>query len=262
MFVKYDAACKHQREILFKPNEDRRTDPLKPHGRTLFLLKVPPYCHERSVRKIFGKFGRIESVSFESTLSSRPDKALPSVIKAFTIDDLKYFPKEKVEGYCYAYIVYEEHASIKKAMNHKVKPTATLLSQSEEVGMKKWIREFKEQYPDKDKLKQNVDSFMYRYDNAMKQIEEEEKLAGEEDQDGWIKVTKGGKIPCVPRTDANQLRAKEKLKNKNKRKDLLNSYSYQIRETKRQKIIELRQKFEEDKLRVQEMVDARKFKPF
>lgn len=264
VFVKYDATCRYQREILFKPNESRRADPSKPHGRTLFLFKVPPYCRDKSMRKIFGKFGPIESICYESSLSGSQDDTASAVIQTFTAEDLKYFPKEKlqVEGYGYAYIVFEDPESIKKAMNQKVNPTATLLSKYEDVGMKKWIREFKAQYPDKDKLKDNIDSFMHKYDIAMKRIEEDEKLAGEEDQDGWIKVTKGGKTPCVSRTEANQLIAKQKQKNKNKRKDLLNSYSYQIRESKRQKIFELRQKFEEDKQRVQEMVDARKFKPF
>ena len=49
---------------------------------------------------------------------------------------------------------------------------------------------------------------------------------------------------------------------KKKKKELVNLYPWQQRETQRQQIAELRQKFEEDKRRVAEMKARRKFKPF
>ena len=41
----------------------------------------------------------------------------------------------------------------------------------------------------------------------------------------------------------------------------LNFYQFQIRESKKQKIIELREKFEADKKKVERMKQDRKFKP-
>jgi len=38
-------------------------------------------------------------------------------------------------------------------------------------------------------------------------------------------------------------------------------YQFQIRESKKQKIIELREKFEEDKKRIERMKQERRFKP-
>jgi ribosomal RNA-processing protein 7 len=53
-----------------------------------------------------------------------------------------------------------------------------------------------------------------------------------------------------------------KAPQKKKKKELVNLYPWQQRETQRQQIAELRQKFEEDKRRVAEMKARRKFKPF
>ena len=41
----------------------------------------------------------------------------------------------------------------------------------------------------------------------------------------------------------------------------LNFYQFQIRESKKQKIVELREKFEADKKKVERMKQDRKFKP-
>ena len=45
-------------------------------------------------------------------------------------------------------------------------------------------------------------------------------------------------------------------------KELLNFYSFQQREGQREKVAELRRKFEQDKRRVEDMKARRKFKPF
>ena len=47
-----------------------------------------------------------------------------------------------------------------------------------------------------------------------------------------------------------------------KKKELLNFYQFQLRESKRQHIAELCQKFEEDKQKVAEMKNKQKFKPY
>lgn len=51
-------------------------------------------------------------------------------------------------------------------------------------------------------------------------------------------------------------------KRKTKKKELLNFYSWQMRETQREEIAKLRYKFQEDKEKVAAMRAARKFKPY
>ena len=49
---------------------------------------------------------------------------------------------------------------------------------------------------------------------------------------------------------------------KRKRKELVNFYSWQLRESQREEIARLRQRFEEDKQRVAQLRAARKFRPY
>lgn len=69
-------------------------------------------------------------------------------------------------------------------------------------------------------------------------LQEEAKAAMEEgvpDEEGWVKVTRKGRKPGLPRTEAANLRVLEKEKQKRARKELLNFYAWQHRETKRER---------------------------
>lgn len=69
-------------------------------------------------------------------------------------------------------------------------------------------------------------------------LQEEAKAAEEEgvpDEEGWVKVTRKGRKPGLPRTEAANLRLLEKEKQKRARKELLNFYAWQHREAKRER---------------------------
>ena len=66
-------------------------------------------------------------------------------------------------------------------------------------------------------------------------LQEEAKAKEEEgvpDEEGWVKVTRRGRRPVLPRTEAASLRVLEREKRKRARKELLNFYAWQHRETK------------------------------
>lgn len=66
-------------------------------------------------------------------------------------------------------------------------------------------------------------------------LQEEAKAKEEEgvpDGEGWVKVTRRGRRPVLPRTEAASLRVLEREKRKRARKELLNFYAWQHRETK------------------------------
>lgn len=74
-------------------------------------------------------------------------------------------------------------------------------------------------------------------------VQEETKAKEEEgvpDEEGWVKVTRRGRRPVLPRTEAASLRVLEKEKRKRARKELLNFYAWQHRETKMERKIHLR----------------------
>lgn len=55
------------------------------------------------------------------------------------------------------------------------------------------------------------------------------------DEEGWVKVTRRGRKPGLPRTEAANLRVLERERRKRARKELLNFYAWQHRETKRER---------------------------
>lgn len=74
-------------------------------------------------------------------------------------------------------------------------------------------------------------------------MQEETKAKEEEgvpDEEGWVKVTRRGRRPVLPRTEAASLRVLEKEKRKRARKELLNFYAWQHRETKMERKTHLR----------------------
>lgn len=66
-------------------------------------------------------------------------------------------------------------------------------------------------------------------------LQEEAKAKEEEgvpDEEGWVKVTRRGRRPVLPRTEAASLRVLDRERRKRARKELLNFYAWQHRETK------------------------------
>lgn len=123
------------------------------------------------------------------------------------------------------------------------------------------------------------------YDRRINDSIAKEKSAEEEDNDGWTTVTSGKKRGqfAPTRKESTIGKVLQKEEQRKKKKQLLNFYTFQIRETKKQSkynyefiylrgknnlrllvpdLAELRKKFELDKKRLQELKLKRTFKPF
>ena len=86
------------------------------------------------------------------------------------------------------------------------------------------------------------------------------------DADGFVTVTRargrrntnkdgsGGSATAVSVEQAKDLKPKEHA--------LMDFYRFQMRENKRNQLVDLRRKFEEDKLKIEDLKKKRKFKPF
>ncbi|KAK7491849.1 hypothetical protein BaRGS_00016868 [Batillaria attramentaria] len=254
--VRFDASCQSQHYLYTKKHTTRETDEVKPREKTLFVLNVPPYATEGSLRQAFSCCGKVMKVY----LHDKPTKGEPPV------ETSQFFPEHATpKGFKVAYIVFKRSDSVQKALTLPYsKPL--LLSTAENpvvTGIEKWKQHYLDQTTDVAEMKKEVTRFMEEYD---KKVEEEQKQAkemdGVPDDDGWITVTRVGKNKGAPRTEAEEKRVTIKDRKKRKEKELVNFYSFQIRESKKQHIVELRKKFEEDKQRIAMMKAARKFRPY
>uniref|UniRef100_A0AAV2KFP8 Ribosomal RNA-processing protein 7 C-terminal domain-containing protein n=1 Tax=Knipowitschia caucasica TaxID=637954 RepID=A0AAV2KFP8_KNICA len=199
----------------------------RPLDRTLFVLNVPPYCTKAVTER----------------------------------------PAEK-HGFKVAYIVFENSSSIKVAKSHP--PTEPIVVSTEDhpvkTGIQKWIQNYKKSQIQPDKLKGIVDSFMEDYDKRKEEEAEKRRIEEEQqqdDEDGWVKVTKGHKgAKARPHSEKANQRTLAKEIRKKKRKELMNFYTWQHRNTQKEHIAELRKKFEEDKQKIALLRAQRKFKPY
>ncbi|XP_053114483.1 ribosomal RNA-processing protein 7 homolog A isoform X2 [Hemicordylus capensis] len=174
-------------------------------------------------------------------------------------------PPYCTEGFQVAYVVFKSPAGIQAAKSLSTQGPLVISSDKHPVktGVHKWIARYAASLVDPVELKTEVDTFMQGYDQK---VAEEEAKAEEEDgvpdEEGWVRVTRKGRRPGLPRTEAANLRALEREKRKRARKELLNFYAWQHRETKREHIAQLRKKFEEDKQKIALMRAQRKFRPY
>ncbi|KAF1525862.1 hypothetical protein FQV19_0000874, partial [Eudyptula minor] len=225
-----------------------------PPRRTLFVLNVPPYCTPDSLSRLFARCGCVQSVDICEKPGEKKEKLTS-----------KFFNCKTVTGFQVAYVVFRKPAGVQaaKALSQEGPLLISTESHPVKTGISKWIASYAASVVDQEELKAEVDAYMQDYDKKI--AEEEAKAAKEEgvpDEEGWVKVTRKGRKPGLPRTEAANLRVLEREKRKRARKELLNFYAWQHRETKREHIAQLRKKFEEDKQRIALMRAQRKFRPY
>ncbi|KAL4719168.1 hypothetical protein ACJJTC_017592 [Scirpophaga incertulas] len=238
--------------IYFKEHTVREHTPDKPSGRTLLVINIPPFVDETGIANAFKKAGVVKSVHFSQKPSATEKKSAP----------YKFLADTCIPTYKVAYLVFEKVAHIDKAL--KLSELIPLNSNGHEIlfGMKKWIEEYNSSILMPKVLKERVEAFMKKHDEETKKLEKQEKQLEEEDEDGWITVTKRGKVQSFARSDKVENKIMAKEEKKKERKELKNFYTFQIRESKMKHIVALRQKFEEDKKKIAYIKQSRRFKPF
>ncbi|CAH1795248.1 unnamed protein product [Owenia fusiformis] len=256
--VKFDEKSDGFHQLFLKEHSVRETHKSKPTKRTLFVLNVPPYCNEECLKRLFTveDCGKVEDVILQKKPSST---AKPKEESTF------FRTGELIKGFKVAYVVFRKENAVQKAIKLPYGKPRILSTPDAPIltGMKKWCQEYKDRTMDIPGLQKEIDLYMEEFDR--KQKEEEERLQSQEgvpDEDGWVTVTKFGKNKGIPRTEVQEKRITDKERKKRKDKELLNFYSFQMRESKREHLATLRQKFEEDKQRIAMMKASRKFKPY
>lgn len=144
---------------------------------------------------------------------------------------------------------------------------------------------------DEEITKKEIEEYLTLYDKQIEDRIAKEQIA-EEDDDGWVTIAAGKKRGqfAPSRKESTIGKVQQKEEQRKKKKQLLNFYTFQIREAKKQSkcnfksqdfcntkflletyliytmllldLAELRKKFELDKKRLQELKLKRTFKPF
>ncbi|XP_073985453.1 ribosomal RNA-processing protein 7 homolog A [Rhodnius prolixus] len=253
--MKCDVKSETIHYLYMKEHSVREICDEKPPDRTVFILGTPPFVTEDHYKQLFSRFGSVQQVYFHpSPCATAPPKNLSK----FFVD----YPE--VKGYKVAYIVFEDESSVHNVMNLDFEEILVLFSKEnpQVAGMNKWCNEYNSKLMDVEELQKDIDEFMAEYDKKEEEEANKEKKEMEPDDEGWIKVTKKGRKPGFARKESvhNKIMKKEDVKKK--KKQLLNFYRFQIRESKMNQLVKLREKFEEDKKKIALLKQSRKFRPF
>ncbi|CAG5086631.1 Oidioi.mRNA.OKI2018_I69.PAR.g11291.t1.cds [Oikopleura dioica] len=237
--IKFDEKSEGGHTLFIREHKTRVEEAHRPTGRTIIVCNIPPWCPKNSIKANFVRFGKIQDIQLQLKPGKKPEEE-----------------EDTRNRFSVAYIVYAEEASIEKLKKTaNAKKTKTMYASTVEhtviTGYPLFCAEYNQSFPDIKKLQTEINEFMANFDE--KKTEEEMEA-----EDGWQVA---GKKKFVRLTEAEQNEMKKKVAKKRKKDQQLNFYSFQIRESKKNKIVEMRKKFEEDKKKINRMKQERKFKP-
>jgi hypothetical protein len=211
-----------------------------PQGRAVFVAGLPAELHEGALLELFSKFGEVERAAVHGSrlsavvlYSSKQgrDAALKAATKGKTI-----------------------RLDVASSNNNS----------SSAQGLKAWVNAHKAQKPGNSELQRQLDEWMEDYE-----AEEERRKAAAMaamEEDGWTVVQRhkgrkkntresGVTVGAVAAAAATARAAKKRPV------EHTDFYRFQQREKRRNDLLELRERFEEDKRRLAELKAVRKFKP-
>ncbi|XP_067009215.2 ribosomal RNA-processing protein 7 homolog A [Anabrus simplex] len=253
--VKFSTTSSTYRWLFVKEHSVRERTEGKPSGRTLFIINVPSYCSEECFKRLFEPCGEVTAVYFHQ----KPSASLSPM------EDSSIFSKNlSIKGYKVAYVVFKTPKGLQSALKWETNVPLILSTEESPIvtGLKKWYEEYNSRIVDPNSMQKEIDMFMEKFDAEERKKAQQEKEAMEEDNEGWVTVTKKGRKPGLARKESVRKRIMSREKLKRSQKELHNFYTFQIRESKMKHLVNLRQKFEEDKKRIDHLKQSRRFRPY
>ncbi|KAF9295612.1 Ribosomal RNA-processing protein 7 [Mortierella antarctica] len=288
--------------LYIKKHESPREDPKTPKDRTLFVLNVPVDATEAHFRDLFKPYGRIAAVHFISrirdTSLTKEEREHQEELEQLEREaelreqeahaggnkkggkkgkkaqseaqDHHHHHRTIYSSASQAYVVFLEEPELAKALAMKRKKRSWIDTGSEGtklsgLGVSKWLEEYHHKRPAVAALQTKVDEYMDKFERSEYEAQQA-ALARHNvmDEDGFTLVTsaghKGANSDGVISIKA--VKAEEAQHIKPKKKELQDFYRFQMREAKRDKLVDLRRKFEEDKVRIEALKVNRRFKPY
>lgn len=234
----------------------RRPSDDKPTGRTLFAINIPPYVHEDDLKTAYSAIGDVDRlVLVESVIESTMNGSSESDVVVST--ESKYFNKTKpINKFKAAYIVFKSTKSLRKAQQ------VADLDVTVTTGIAKWRNEYQADWVNEKELEAEVNEYMAAFETREQEAKADAKKL-EVDEDGWVTVKRGKSGGGGFEQKESTLKAlEEKIAKGKQKKEFKNFYTFQIRESKHKHIVSLRKRFAEDKLKIEALRKARRFKPF
>lgn len=154
---------------------------------------------------------------------------------------------------------------LSKAKNYDPKQSPLTWTCHQSSGRDRYLQLHREKYIPRDVLQANVDEYMEEFVQLEEErLQEVQQMAGQIDEDGFTLVvgskrkSKGG-IASAKAVTQEVMSAQESKKRKKEKADF---YRFQIREQKKLEMNALLKKFQDDKEKIKEMKEKRRFRPY
>ncbi|CAG8441565.1 2953_t:CDS:2 [Rhizophagus irregularis] len=244
---------------------------------TLFISNLPIDSTEAHIKHLFQECGKIDRIIFNEVI--KDDEFLTNIVNGSDNNEggieknvIRNFEEGGLRKLLIpdssAHIVFQNSEGLKKALEMTQKKRIWTIKDVVEIpslGLSRWLQDYRLHRPGQIKLQEEVDEYMRKFEEAeLERHKALEAKLNQPDEDGFIMVTRVGRRSANTDGTITVTAAKpEEIKNlKPKNKELTDFYRFQMRETKRNKLIDLRKKFEEDKEKIAKLKAARRFKPY
>lgn len=258
IFIQYFSAFKLKFEetddessanvIMVKKYKSQNKSTDKPLGKTLQVQNIPPYATVDSIRRVFEIAGPIESVNlFDKWENENKSKfEVPS----------KYFSEPLPFTFKIGIIVYKKSISVDVLLKCKELPPLSTEEHPVLTGVKKWVAEYNRiQSVNADEMMEEINVYMKHHDKVIEEGERQDV----EDDDGWTVVPKKGQNSGFRQTPGTVNKLQEKMKKQ--KSGLKNFYTFEVRESKKSEMMNLKRKFDVDKERLRAMKKRKTFMP-
>ncbi|KNE54051.1 hypothetical protein AMAG_00054 [Allomyces macrogynus ATCC 38327] len=236
----------HAHQLFFRPHDARVTNDLLPADRTVFVYNLPLDATAAQLKTLFQPAGKVESVIIGHVGPATTKEEIDARMSTLA-DPTTAAPHRPAEV---AYVIYKKVTALPQlpkivnAKNWAVKAAMPM-------GLARYKAQFDATHATNHAaLEERAKEVIAEYD-ARKAEEDRAMRTKTVDEDGFILVTRkrGARVEA-----AQNVKPKEH--------ELKDFYRFQMREEKRSRLLELREKFAQDKKKIEELKQSRRFKPY
>lgn len=250
--MKFNEDDSASHSIFIKKYRSDKKSSDKPLGKTLTLLNIPPYANEESIARVFSVAGQVENVFLTDSYKNE-HKTKYQV-------NSQFFNQPRSFTFLIGFVVFKKTESVDLILRLNELPALSTAENPVLTGIAKWTQAYNKRMVDTGEMQKEIDDYMKHYDKVKKARETQEDG---DDGDGWVTVGKKGHNAGFKQKESVISKLEQKIRDqKSRAKNLTSFYTFEQRESKMQQLVELRKKFEDDKLKMHSMKRNRKFKPY
>lgn len=239
--------------VYMKKHRSEKKTADKPVGKTLVVLNIPPYATEDAITRVFSCAGEVDKVTLIDSYQNEQNTKYQ--VKSEIFNEPRPFKFQ------IGFVVFKKSESLDLVFRLSELPPLSTKEHPVLTGVAKYTEQYNKRMVDKEEMQKDVDLYMKHYDKVKKAADTQ--VDDDDGDDGWVTVGKKGNNAGFKQKESVISKLEQKLQNQRKKaKNLTNFYSFELRESKKQQLMDLRRKFEDDKLKMNSMRQNRKFKPY